>query len=66
MFMLVGRGCERASVFVTSNKPFSGWGKIFGDDVVAAATSTGASTTPKSSPSTTTPTAYAAANSRAA
>jgi DNA replication protein DnaC len=26
-----------ASMIVTSNKPFSAWGEIFGDDVVAAA-----------------------------
>jgi IstB-like ATP binding protein len=31
------RRYERASMIVTSNKPFSGWGEIFGDDVVAAA-----------------------------
>jgi hypothetical protein len=31
------RRYERASLIVTSNKPFSGWGEIFGDDVVAAA-----------------------------
>jgi DNA replication protein DnaC len=37
MFMLVSRRYERASLIVTSNKPFSGWGEIFGDDVVAAA-----------------------------
>ena len=37
MFMLVSRRYERASLMVTSNKPFSGWGEIFGDDVVAAA-----------------------------
>jgi len=37
MFMLVSRRYERASMIVTSNKPFSGWGEIFGDDVVAAA-----------------------------
>ena len=24
-------------MIVTSNKPFSGWGEIFGDDIVAAA-----------------------------
>ena len=36
-FMLVSRRYERASLIVTSNKPFSGWGEIFGDDVVAAA-----------------------------
>jgi DNA replication protein DnaC len=37
MFMLVSRRYERASLIVTSNKPFSGWGEIFGDDVVATA-----------------------------
>jgi DNA replication protein DnaC len=37
MFMLVSRRYERASVIVTSNKNFSLWGEIFGDDVVAAA-----------------------------
>jgi DNA replication protein DnaC len=36
MFMLVSRRYERASLIVTSNKPFSAWGEIFGDDVVAA------------------------------
>src|SRR4051794_25441922 len=29
MFMLVSRRYERASLIVTSNKPFSGWGEIF-------------------------------------
>lgn len=37
MFMLVSRRYERASLIVTSNKPFSAWGEIFGDEVVAAA-----------------------------
>ena len=37
MFMLVSRRYERASLIVTSNKPSSGWGEIFGDDVTAAA-----------------------------
>jgi DNA replication protein DnaC len=37
MFLLVSRRYERASLIVTSNKPFSGWGEIFGDEVVAAA-----------------------------
>jgi DNA replication protein DnaC len=37
MFMLVSSRYERASMIVTSNKPFSGWGEIFGDEVVAAA-----------------------------
>jgi DNA replication protein DnaC len=37
MFSLVSARYERASVIVTSNKPFSSWGEIFGDEVVAAA-----------------------------
>jgi DNA replication protein DnaC len=37
MFSLVSARYERASMIVTSNKPFSGWGEIFGDDVVAVA-----------------------------
>src|ERR1022692_3704070 len=37
MFMLVARRYERASLIVTSNKPFSAWGEIFGDDAVAIA-----------------------------
>jgi hypothetical protein len=37
MFMLVSRRYERASLIVTSNKPFSAWGEIFGDEIVAAA-----------------------------
>jgi DNA replication protein DnaC len=37
MFSLVSARYERASLIVTSNKPFSGWGEIFGDEVVAAA-----------------------------
>jgi DNA replication protein DnaC len=37
MFALVSSRYERASTIVTSNKPFSRWGEIFGDDVVAAA-----------------------------
>ena len=37
MFMLVSRRYERASMIVTSNKPFSGWGEIFGDEIVATA-----------------------------
>jgi DNA replication protein DnaC len=37
MFMLVSRRYERASMIVTSNKPFSAWGEIFGDDGTAAA-----------------------------
>src|ERR1700760_3991719 len=37
MFILVSRRYERASLIVTSNKPFSAWGEIFGDEIVAAA-----------------------------
>ncbi len=37
MFSLVSARYERASVIVTSNKPFSAWGETFGDEVVAAA-----------------------------
>ena len=36
-FQLVSSRYERASVIVTSNKPFSRWGEVFGDPVVAAA-----------------------------
>ena len=35
MFSLVSARYERASMIVTSNKPLSGWGEIFGDEVVA-------------------------------
>jgi len=37
MFSLVSARYERASMIVTSNKTFSAWGEIFGDDVTAAA-----------------------------
>ena len=37
MFALVSSRYERASMIVTSNKPFSRWGEIFGDEIVAAA-----------------------------
>ena len=37
MFSLVSARYERASIIVTSNKPFSAWGEIFGDDAVAVA-----------------------------
>jgi DNA replication protein DnaC len=36
-FQLVSNRYERASVIVTSNKPFGRWGEVFGDPVVAAA-----------------------------
>src|ERR1700680_4532045 len=37
MFSLVSARYERASMIVTSNKPFSSWGEIFGDDMAATA-----------------------------
>ena len=37
MFSLVSARYERASMIVTSNKPFSAWGEIFGDEVTAVA-----------------------------
>ena len=37
MFSLVSSRYQRASMIVTGNKPFSAWGEIFGDDLVAAA-----------------------------
>ncbi|WP_372448984.1 ATP-binding protein [Qaidamihabitans albus] len=36
-FQLVSSRYERASLIVTSNKPFGRWGEVFGDDVVATA-----------------------------
>lgn len=36
-FQLVSSRYERASLIITSNKPFGRWGEVFGDDVVAAA-----------------------------
>jgi DNA replication protein DnaC len=37
MFELVSSRYERASMIVTSNKPVSAWGEIFGDPAVATA-----------------------------
>ena len=37
MFALASNRYERASMILTSNKPFSAWGEIFGDDAVATA-----------------------------
>jgi DNA replication protein DnaC len=36
-FRLIAARYERASLIVTSNKPFGRWGEVFGDEVVAAA-----------------------------
>ena len=36
-FQLVSSRYERASVIVTSNKPFARWGEVLGDATVAAA-----------------------------
>lgn len=37
VFQLVGRRYERGSTIVTSNKAFSEWGQVLGDDVLASA-----------------------------
>jgi len=37
IFQVVSRRYERGSIVLTSNLPFSGWGGVFGDQVVAAA-----------------------------
>jgi DNA replication protein DnaC len=37
VFQLVARRYERGSVLLTSNKAFSEWGSIFGDEVLASA-----------------------------
>ncbi len=36
-FQLVSSRYEHASLILTSNLPFAGWGEVFGDHVVAAA-----------------------------
>ena len=37
VFQLVSRRYERGSIVVTSNKNFSEWGQVFGDNVLASA-----------------------------
>jgi IstB-like ATP binding protein len=37
VFQPVARRYERGSILLTSNKAFSEWGQIFGDDVLASA-----------------------------
>jgi DNA replication protein DnaC len=64
-FQLVSARYERASLIVTSNKPFGRWGEVFGDDIVAAAMIDRLSTTPTSSPSKATPTGSKTATSAA-
>jgi len=48
-FQLVSSRYEHASLILTSNLPFSGWGGVFGDQAVAAAMIARSSTTPTSS-----------------
>jgi IstB-like ATP binding protein len=55
MFSLVSARYERASLIVTSNKPFSAWGEIFGDEMTAIAMIDRVVHTPKSSRSRATP-----------
>jgi DNA replication protein DnaC len=37
VFQLIARRYERGSILATSNKAFSEWGQVFGDDVLASA-----------------------------
>ena len=37
VFQLIARRYERGSILLTSNKAFSEWGSVFGDDVLASA-----------------------------
>jgi DNA replication protein DnaC len=37
VFQLIARRYERGSILATSNKAFSEWGSVFGDDVLASA-----------------------------
>lgn len=37
VFQLVSRRYERGSIILTSNKPFSDWGQVFADDILATA-----------------------------
>jgi DNA replication protein DnaC len=37
VFQLVSRRYERGSVIITSNKSFTEWGSVLGDDVLATA-----------------------------
>ena len=37
VFQLVSRRYERGSIILTSNKPFSDWGQVFADDILAGA-----------------------------
>jgi len=48
-FQLVNHMYTRASIVLTTNVPFEAWGKVFGDDVIASASSIGCSITATSS-----------------
>jgi len=37
VFQLVSRRYERGTIILTSNKPFSDWGQVFADDILAGA-----------------------------
>jgi DNA replication protein DnaC len=37
VFQLVSRRYERGAIILSSNKTFSEWGQVFGDDVLATA-----------------------------
>jgi hypothetical protein len=44
-FQLVARRYEKGSMFITTNQVVTQWGTVFGDEVLAAASSTGSCTT---------------------
>lgn len=48
VFQVISKRYEKGSIILTSNKTFSEWGQVFGDEVLATASCT----TAKSSPST--------------
>ena len=37
LFQLINRRYEKASTIITTNKPFSEWGELFGDSMIANA-----------------------------
>ncbi len=49
---VISKRYEKGSIILTSNKTFSEWGQVFGDEVLPPPSSTASSTTAKSSPST--------------
>ena len=36
-FQLISRRYEKGAMIITSNQPFSNWGEVFGDQIIASA-----------------------------